>query len=106
MHKRPHSALDNASSSSEASGAPHPMRHRRALSHLNVHIIRAKLAPEEVDELYNQAERLGANYQAPIDAADVIITRIRVGKRLERHLDLKVAVSTGILYTRLGEVIS
>ena len=95
MSKRPHSAL-HSTSSSDVSDVPNPTRHKRALSHLNVHIIHAKLTPVEIDALYNLAESLGANSHVSIDAADVIITRIRVAKRLERHIDLKVAVSLGL----------
>ncbi|KAF8342714.1 uncharacterized protein EI90DRAFT_2903568 [Cantharellus anzutake] len=92
MHKRPYPiALQNSSSSSDVISQPPPSRQKRALSHLNIHIINAKFDSGEIDELHSLAERLGANNQGSIEAADVIVTRIRVAKRLERHINLDLA---------------
>ena len=61
-------------------------------SGLVVHIIQSKLGSSELDLLYSVAESNGADVQANIEGADVIITRISMRKRLERHIKWETAV--------------
>lgn len=57
-----------------------------------MHIIQSKIASTELDLLYSLAESNGASVQSNIEHADVIITRISMRKRLERHINWELAV--------------
>jgi hypothetical protein len=61
-------------------------------SGLVVHIIQSKLGSTELDHLYALAESNGADLQSNIENADVIVTRISMRKRLERHIKWEIAV--------------
>lgn len=66
---------------------------------LKVYIVQAKLDPDEVARLYNLVETYsvdgGLDFELapnPNDA-DVIVTAVRMRKRLERHVNWELAVS-------------
>jgi DNA polymerase mu len=61
---------------------------------LKIFIIQAKLSSEEIAELIDLAELNGADIQADILNADVIITAIGMKARLERHIPWNEAVSS------------
>jgi len=65
---------------------------------LKVYIIQAKLDQDTIIELYNLLERDGYNGSGnftlcnDIDESDVVVTAIKMRKRLERHIDWEIAV--------------
>ena len=69
--------------------------HRR----LKVYIVHAKLSSDEVARLYNLVEThsvdggLDFELTPNPNVADVIVTAVRMRKRLERHVDWELAVS-------------
>ncbi|KAL1668985.1 hypothetical protein GGF50DRAFT_45360 [Schizophyllum commune] len=87
--KRPRS-----SSSSDSSD-----EHRR----LKVYIVQAKLDPDEVARLYNLVETYsvdgGLDFELALNpnVADVIVTAVRMRKRLERHVDWELAKSKSLV---------
>ncbi|KZV73954.1 Nucleotidyltransferase [Peniophora sp. CONT] len=94
-----------ASSSSTASPSPGPVSKRQrvsaphnALRGRKVHIINAKIENAVVGELLELVERSGAAHARSPEDADVIITAIGMRKRLERHVDWKVATSKAVVH--------
>ena len=64
-----------------------------------VYVLQAKIDPETIGELYSLIEASRSEAAAvqltlcpKVADADVIITNVRMRKRLERHLDWKIAV--------------
>ncbi|KAL0578921.1 hypothetical protein V5O48_003069 [Marasmius crinis-equi] len=98
----------SASQESSSSSSPEPARkRRRSISEssdheipINVFIVDAKLDPGEMAELVSQVEdskftelKLCGNVQD----SDIIVTAVRMRKRLERHIDWKVAHQKSIV---------
>lgn len=65
---------------------------------LKVYIIQAKLDQDTIIELYNLLERDKCNDSGnftlcnDINESDVVVTAIKMRKRLERHIDWEIAV--------------
>lgn len=97
----------------DSASSDHPPKRRRSDSidsieswdgasnqNLKVYVVQAKLDENEISEIYNliesHASREGDGLKLQLstepDKADVIITNVRMPKRLERHLDWRIAV--------------
>jgi DNA polymerase IV len=65
---------------------------------VKVHVVQAKLDSEEISHLYSVIDRqrrsgtLDLELCMKPDEADVVVTAVRMRKRLERHLDWTLAV--------------
>ena len=89
-----------ASSSKTPSESPVPKALRltespergRPLEGTRLIILHAKLDPAKVAELVEASENAGATLVNSPEDADVIITEVRMRKRLERHVDWATAV--------------
>lgn len=99
--KRAGTRSPSPSLSSTASPVRRPPRRAKPapgiLASYRVFILQPKLAHKDISELYDLAEKAGADLVSSADEANVVITAISMRKRLERHLDWKLAVSDGQL---------
>ena len=68
-------------------------RKTRALPGASIFLIQAKLEALEVGELLGLAEQHSVSICSNPDDADIIVTAIRMRRRLERHVSWEVAVS-------------
>ncbi|KAK7036418.1 hypothetical protein VNI00_011615 [Paramarasmius palmivorus] len=97
----PKRTLSSSSSCSDSSSEPSRKR-RRSVSPsdaktVNVYIVDAKLDAETIAELVSLVEESRINKQdleicPRVEDADVIVTGVRMRKRLERHLEWNLAV--------------
>lgn len=62
---------------------------------VTLYIVQAKLDPSSLSELFRLAERHAQRLCSDANEADVIITTIRMRRRLERHIPWSLAVSRG-----------
>lgn len=88
-------------SSSFSSAVAPPKRRKRSLGNASVggalpdiklFIVQAKLDEPTISELFALAEQHAGALCDAIADADVVITAVRMRKRLERHLDWRLAV--------------
>jgi len=63
------------------------------LASRRVFILQPKLSQTEISEIFDLAESADANIVGSPDEADVVITKIGMRKRLERHIEWNLAVS-------------
>lgn len=73
--------------SKRAKGAPGILTSHR------VFILQPKLSQTDISEIFDLAESADAVIVSSPDEADVIITKIGMRKRLERHIEWNLAVS-------------
>jgi DNA polymerase mu len=64
------------------------------LASRRIFILQPKLSHADLSEVFDLAERADADLVSTPDEAEVVITAIGMRKRLERHLDWNLAVST------------
>ncbi|KAI9455651.1 Nucleotidyltransferase [Russula earlei] len=90
-------ALSRSPSPSVRAGSPQlhsPKRTRGVpgiLASHHIFILQAKLSHEDISEMFELAERAGADVVSSPNDADVVITAIAMRRRLERHLDWDLA---------------
>jgi len=95
----PHPQSGSLSPSETSSFSLPPAKHARtshsekSLSQVKIYIVQAKLDESALSELLNLAERHSERLCEVADEADVIITAIRMRRRLERHIPWTLAVS-------------
>jgi hypothetical protein len=77
--------------SKRTKGAPPPPP--GILASRRVFILQPKLSQTEISEIFDLAESADANIVSSPDEADVVITKIGMRKRLERHIEWDLAVS-------------
>ncbi|KAF8709731.1 DNA polymerase X family, partial [Rhizoctonia solani] len=77
--------------SPSTSPCPTPPPESQALSGITLHIIDAKLDPKETGEMYTLAQSTGAKLSRVPQLASVLITRLTMRRRLERHVSWDVA---------------
>lgn len=65
----------------------------KKLSDIKIHVVQAKLSSSEIRELSSIVEDSGATICASPSDAEVLVTNIRMKKRLERHIGWSLAVS-------------
>ena len=58
-----------------------------------VFILQPKLSQTEISEIFDLAESADADIVSSPDEADIVITKIGMRKRLERHIEWNLAVS-------------
>jgi hypothetical protein len=68
----------------------------------HVFILQPKLSQTEISEIFDLAESADANIVSSPDEADVVITKIGMRKRLERHIEWNLAVSVRLFALGLG----
>lgn len=66
----------------------------KSLDNLKIHIVPAKLDSKRIEDLILAAEQAGAILCGRPDDAEILVTEIGMRKRLERHVDWQVAVSS------------
>ncbi|ELU45383.1 fingers domain of DNA polymerase lambda domain-containing protein [Rhizoctonia solani AG-1 IA] len=76
--------------SPSTSPCPTPPPESQALSGITLHIIDAKLDPKETGEMYTLAQSTGAKLSRVPQLASVLITRLTMRRRLERHVSWDV----------------
>lgn len=68
------------------------------LSDIKIHVVQAKFSSSEVGELSAIVEDSGATICSSPSDAEVLVTNIRMKKRLERHIGWSLAVSVVFLH--------
>jgi DNA polymerase IV len=86
--------------SKRAKGAPGILASQR------VFILQPKLSQTEISEIFDLAECADADIVGSPDEADIVITAIRMRKRLERHIEWNLAVSGQAFALVLGSHIT
>ena len=71
------------------------------LASRRVFILQPKLSQIEISEIFDLAESADANIVSSPDEADVVITKIGMRKRLERHIEWNLAVSGQAFFSAL-----
>ena len=103
--KRPLPTNHSSSSSSEPGGSAQKrwkeLTSSKGLKDITVFIIQAKLDTQTIGELFDLAEISGVKLVPSPEDADIVITGIRMRKRLERHIKWEIAV--WIAYPRLRD---
>ncbi|KAI0251130.1 hypothetical protein BJV78DRAFT_489289 [Lactifluus subvellereus] len=93
--KRASSRSPSPSLGSTQSSPRRPSRRAKSapgiLASHRVFILQAKLSDADIPEIYELAEKAGAEVVGSPDEAEIIITAIGMRKRLERHLDWNLA---------------
>ncbi|KAH9915905.1 Nucleotidyltransferase [Fomitopsis serialis] len=98
----PHPRSDSQSLESSSS-ALQPSKHARlepsekAIPDVTLYIVQAKLDPSSLSELFRLAERHAQRLCSNATEADVIITTIRMRRRLERHIPWTLAKQKAIV---------
>ena len=100
--KRPLPTREESSGYSSRSRSPEETPSKRAkvsssakvLPDVKLHIVQAKLASDDISELFALAERNCELLCPQADDADVIVTAITMRKRFERHVTWEIAVSS------------
>ncbi|KAJ1309177.1 hypothetical protein OPQ81_004847 [Rhizoctonia solani] len=77
--------------SPSTSPCPTPPPDSQTLSGVTIHIIDAKLDPKETREMHSLAQSIGARISRTPQHASVLITAVRMKRRLERHISWDVA---------------
>lgn len=112
-------AIRRFSSDSSSASGPSSKRLRSQSQELlnsqntiQVHIIQAKLDAQAIDELYSLIDSSHSGHTNPhglklercvdVSHADIIVANVTMRRRLERHLDWKLAVSVHSLGIRLN----
>src|SRR5882757_1807130 len=63
-----------------------------------VFILQPKLSQTEISEIFDLAESADADIVSSPDEADIVITKIGMRKRLERHIEWNLAVSVKLFF--------
>ena len=66
------------------------------LASRRVFILQPKLSQTDISEIFDLAESADADIVGSPDEADIIITKIGMRKRLERHIEWNLAVSVQV----------
>jgi len=82
--------------SKRTKGAPPPPP--GILASRRVFILQPKLSQTEISEIFDLAESADANIVSSPDEADIVITKIGMRKRLERHIEWNLAVSVRLFF--------
>jgi predicted TIM-barrel fold metal-dependent hydrolase len=74
---------------------PPPKRFKhdaQPLGRVKVYVVQAKLTAEEIQELFRLVEDNCEKLCRIVEEADVVVTNVRMRRRLERHIDWRLAV--------------
>lgn len=99
--RSPSPALESAHSSPQCpskrtKGAPGILASHR------IFILQAKLSHTDISEIFDLADSADADVVGSPDDADIVVTAIGMRKRLERHIDWNLAVSTRVFFCYFG----
>lgn len=103
--------MSDSDSSSESASSPAPQPEIPTSGVVKLYLVQAKLSEESISELFSLAERHNLRVSKSrtgeevtlelcpsAEQSDVVITNVRMRKRLERHIDWDLAVCPIVPY--------